>query len=157
MGGSGVLSESNPAAAGGRGSVRASVMSAAPGTRASSAATCWAAASPGRPVMALLWPRESTATGRSPRPNPTLLPGVMACSSHWVLPRLGLVRHCYVGWRRRKVTTVDERDWLAERFQAHRPPLRAVGSRMLSSLTQAEDAVHGPCLPLIHRRTVPRQ
>src|SRR6266540_6890820 len=95
--------------------------------------------------MPLLWPWESRATCWSPRPNPTLLPGVIACSSHWVLPRLGLVRHCYVGWRRRKVT-MDERDWLAERFQAHRSHLRAVAYRMLGSLTEADDAVQGAWL-----------
>src|SRR6266511_1572160 len=102
--------------------------------------------------MPLLWPWESRATCWSPRPNPTLLPGVIACSSHWVLPRLGLVRHCYVGWRRRKVT-MDERDWLAERFQAHRSHLRAVAYRMLGSLTEADDAVQGAWLRLSRSRT----
>jgi RNA polymerase sigma factor (sigma-70 family) len=43
---------------------------------------------------------------------------------------------------------VDERDWLAERFQAHRPHLRAVAYRMLGSLTEAEDAVQGAWLRL---------
>src|SRR4029453_9402286 len=62
-----------------------------------------------------------------------------------VLPRLGLVRHCDVGTRPRKVT-VDERDWLAERFQAHRPHLTAVAYRMLGSFTEAEDAVQGAWL-----------
>jgi RNA polymerase sigma-70 factor (ECF subfamily) len=40
-------------------------------------------------------------------------------------------------------TTVTEhdRDWLAERFDEHRPHLRAVGYRMLGSLTEADDAV----------------
>ena len=32
---------------------------------------------------------------------------------------------------------MDERDWLAERFQAHRPRLRAVAYRMLGSLSEA--------------------
>jgi RNA polymerase sigma factor (sigma-70 family) len=36
---------------------------------------------------------------------------------------------------------MDERDWLAERFQAHRPRLRAVAYRMLGSTSEAEDAV----------------
>lgn len=36
---------------------------------------------------------------------------------------------------------MDEQDWLAERFEAHRDRLRAVGYRMLGSLGEAEDAV----------------
>src|SRR4029453_8711718 len=36
---------------------------------------------------------------------------------------------------------MDEDDWLAERFQAHRPRLRAVAYRMLGSLSEADDAV----------------
>jgi RNA polymerase sigma factor (sigma-70 family) len=36
---------------------------------------------------------------------------------------------------------MDDRDWLAERFQAHRPHLRAVAYRMLGSLSEADDAV----------------
>jgi RNA polymerase sigma factor (sigma-70 family) len=41
---------------------------------------------------------------------------------------------------------VDERDWLAERFQAHRPHLKAVAYRMLGSLAEADDAVQGAWL-----------
>jgi DNA-directed RNA polymerase specialized sigma24 family protein len=37
--------------------------------------------------------------------------------------------------------TVDDQQWLTERFQAHRPHLRAVAYRMLGSLTDADDAV----------------
>jgi RNA polymerase sigma factor (sigma-70 family) len=48
---------------------------------------------------------------------------------------------------------VDERDWLAERFQAHRPHLQAVAYRMLGSLTEAEDAVQGTWLRLSRSRT----
>ena len=48
---------------------------------------------------------------------------------------------------------MDERDWLAERFQAHRPHLRAVAYRMLGSLTEAEDAVQGTWLRLSRSRT----
>src|ERR687890_1527250 len=36
---------------------------------------------------------------------------------------------------------MDERDWLAQRFQEHRPRLRAVAYRMLGSLSEADDAV----------------
>jgi RNA polymerase sigma factor (sigma-70 family) len=36
---------------------------------------------------------------------------------------------------------MDERDWLAERFQAHRPRLRAVAYRMPRSVSEADDAV----------------
>jgi RNA polymerase sigma factor (sigma-70 family) len=44
--------------------------------------------------------------------------------------------------------TEEERDWLAERFEEHRPHLRAVGYRMLGSLTEAEDAVQEAWLRL---------
>jgi RNA polymerase sigma factor (sigma-70 family) len=36
---------------------------------------------------------------------------------------------------------MDERDWLAQRFQEHRPRLRAVAYRMLGSTGEADDAV----------------
>jgi RNA polymerase sigma factor (sigma-70 family) len=36
---------------------------------------------------------------------------------------------------------MDDRDWLAERFQEHRPRLRAVAYRMLGSTSEADDAV----------------
>src|SRR5512132_3921941 len=36
---------------------------------------------------------------------------------------------------------MDERDWLAERFEEHRPRLRAVAYRMLGSMSEADDAV----------------
>jgi RNA polymerase sigma factor (sigma-70 family) len=36
---------------------------------------------------------------------------------------------------------MDERDWLADRFQEHRPRLRAVAYRMLGSTNEADDAV----------------
>src|ERR687894_695237 len=41
-----------------------------------------------------------------------------------------------------------ERDRLAERFEAHRPHLRAVAYRMLGSLAEAEDAVQEAWLRL---------
>jgi RNA polymerase sigma-70 factor (ECF subfamily) len=36
---------------------------------------------------------------------------------------------------------MSENDWLAERFEEHRPHLRAVAFRMLGSLSEADDAV----------------
>src|SRR3989440_9624440 len=36
---------------------------------------------------------------------------------------------------------MDEREWLAERFEAHRRRLRAVAYRMLGSVSEADDAV----------------
>jgi RNA polymerase sigma factor (sigma-70 family) len=36
---------------------------------------------------------------------------------------------------------MDERDWLADRFQEHRPRLRAVAYRILGSTSEADDAV----------------
>src|SRR5215207_2812836 len=36
---------------------------------------------------------------------------------------------------------MDEREWLAQRFQEHRPHLRAVAYRMLGSTSEADDAV----------------
>jgi RNA polymerase sigma-70 factor (ECF subfamily) len=38
-------------------------------------------------------------------------------------------------------TQMNERDWMAERFEAHRTHLRAVAYRMLGSLSEADDAV----------------
>src|SRR5881227_2184200 len=43
---------------------------------------------------------------------------------------------------------MDEREWLAERFEEHRPRLRAVGYRMLGSLSEADDAVQEAWLRL---------
>jgi RNA polymerase sigma factor (sigma-70 family) len=36
---------------------------------------------------------------------------------------------------------MDERDWLAQRFQEHRPQLRAVAYRILGSTSEADDAL----------------
>jgi RNA polymerase sigma factor (sigma-70 family) len=43
---------------------------------------------------------------------------------------------------------MDERDWLAERFEEHRGRLRAVAYRMLGSLGEADDAVQEAWLRL---------
>jgi RNA polymerase sigma factor (sigma-70 family) len=43
---------------------------------------------------------------------------------------------------------VDEGDWLAERFEAHRPRLRAVAHRMLGSAAEADDAMQEAWLRL---------
>jgi RNA polymerase sigma factor (sigma-70 family) len=43
---------------------------------------------------------------------------------------------------------MDERDWLAERFEEHRGGLRAVAYRMLGSLSEADDAVQEAWLRL---------
>jgi RNA polymerase sigma factor (sigma-70 family) len=43
---------------------------------------------------------------------------------------------------------MDERDWLAERFEEHRGRLRAVAYRMLGSVSEADDAVQEAWLRL---------
>jgi RNA polymerase sigma-70 factor (ECF subfamily) len=43
---------------------------------------------------------------------------------------------------------MNEGDWLAERFQAHRPRLRAVAYRLVGSLSEADDAVQETWLRL---------
>jgi RNA polymerase sigma factor (sigma-70 family) len=43
---------------------------------------------------------------------------------------------------------MDERDWLAERFEEHRARLRGVAYRMLGSLSEADDAVQEAWLRL---------
>jgi RNA polymerase sigma factor (sigma-70 family) len=43
---------------------------------------------------------------------------------------------------------MDERDWLAERFEEHRGHLRAVAYKMLGSLSEADDAVQESWLRL---------
>ena len=45
---------------------------------------------------------------------------------------------------------MDERDWLAQRFQEHRPRLRAVAYRMLGSTSEADDAVQEAWIRLSH-------
>ncbi|HEY1568730.1 MAG TPA: RNA polymerase sigma factor SigJ [Solirubrobacteraceae bacterium] len=43
---------------------------------------------------------------------------------------------------------MDEQDWLAQRFEEHRPRLRAVAYRMLGSVSEADDAVQDTWLRL---------
>src|SRR5437762_13013700 len=43
---------------------------------------------------------------------------------------------------------MDDQEWLAERFEAHRTHLRAVAYRMLGSLSEADDAVQEAWLRL---------
>src|SRR5688500_13808201 len=43
---------------------------------------------------------------------------------------------------------MDDHEWLAERFEEHRPRLRAVAYRMLGSLAEADDAVQDTWLRL---------
>jgi RNA polymerase sigma factor (sigma-70 family) len=43
---------------------------------------------------------------------------------------------------------MDDQEWLAERFEEHRPRLRAVAYRMLGSLSEADDAVQDAWLRL---------
>ncbi|WP_232665984.1 sigma-70 family RNA polymerase sigma factor [Pseudonocardia sp. TRM90224] len=43
---------------------------------------------------------------------------------------------------------MNEQDWLADRFETHRPHLRSVAYRMLGSLSEAEDAVQESWLRL---------
>ena len=47
---------------------------------------------------------------------------------------------------------MDEGEWLAERFEEHRPRLRAVAYRMLGSLAEADDAVQDAWLRLARPR-----
>jgi RNA polymerase sigma-70 factor (ECF subfamily) len=48
---------------------------------------------------------------------------------------------------------MDEKEWLAERFEQHRPRLRAVAYRMLGSLADADDAVQDSWLRLSQSRS----
>ncbi|HEX8732015.1 MAG TPA: sigma-70 family RNA polymerase sigma factor [Ktedonobacterales bacterium] len=45
---------------------------------------------------------------------------------------------------------MNEQDWLAERFEAYRPHLRAVAYRMLGALSEADDAIQETWLRLSH-------
>jgi RNA polymerase sigma-70 factor, ECF subfamily len=97
-------------------------------------------------MPALKLPYRRTG-GEPPRRWRHLLAGFL---SH----RLALVRHCCIGSPTKECDLMDESDWLAERFQAHRGRLRAVAYRMLGSLSEADDAVQGAWLRL--SRTDPR-
>ena len=43
---------------------------------------------------------------------------------------------------------MDDRDWLAQRFQEQRPQLRAVAYRLLGSVSEADDALQEAWLRL---------
>ena len=47
---------------------------------------------------------------------------------------------------------MDEREWLAERFQANRTTLRAVAYRRLGSVSEADDAVQEAWIQLLNLR-----
>jgi RNA polymerase sigma-70 factor (ECF subfamily) len=49
--------------------------------------------------------------------------------------------------------TVDEREWLAQPFEANRTQLRAVAYRMLGSVSEADDAVQESWLRLRRSNT----
>jgi RNA polymerase sigma factor (sigma-70 family) len=49
---------------------------------------------------------------------------------------------------REECDDVDEREWLAERFEEHRPRMRGIAYRMLGSTGEAEDAVQETWLRL---------
>jgi RNA polymerase sigma factor (sigma-70 family) len=59
-----------------------------------------------------------------------------------------LVRHYYNDVRRRRKVTVNEHDWLAQRFETHRTHLRTVAYRMLGSISEADDALQEAWLRL---------
>src|SRR5262249_37613122 len=64
-----------------------------------------------------------------------------------VLPRRLAGRQWYDGSNNRKVS-VDQSQFLAERFEANRSHLRSVAYRMLGSMTDADDAVQETWLRL---------
>src|SRR5262249_38260138 len=51
------------------------------------------------------------------------------------------VRACHIGELPGVYKAMNERDWLAQRFEEHRTRLRAVAYRVLGSTSEAEDAV----------------
>src|ERR687893_1289159 len=63
--------------------------------------------------------------------------------------RPGFVRHYYNDVTRRGIVTeMEEHEWLAQRFDAHRTHLRAVAYRMLGSISEADAAVQQSWLRL---------
>src|SRR5918992_5172889 len=102
------------------------------------------------------WTRRRKAAGRTVQARVCQAAGARGPGGRCMPPSLrlspwshrpGFVRHCYDGRRRRDVT-VDERDYLAQQFEAHRTHLRAVAYRMLGSVSEADDAVQESWLRL---------
>ena len=73
------------------------------------------------------------------------LSGLLAMAS--LTYRLGGARHSYDGINAEDVS-VDQAQWLAQRFEQDRPHLRAVAYRLLGSLSEADDAVQEAWLRL---------
>src|SRR5262249_51817096 len=108
----------------------------------------------------LLLDRFVSVRCRSPRAPDRSTVEQAGCRSHCSLRRRGLpscspVRHVRLSSRvylcdptRRRNVPMDEREWLAERFEEHRTRLRAVAYRMLGSLSEADDAVQEAWLRL---------
>jgi RNA polymerase sigma factor (sigma-70 family) len=48
---------------------------------------------------------------------------------------------CHIGTARFVVSEMNDRDWLAQRFEQERPQLRRIAYRMLGTLDEADDAV----------------
>src|ERR687890_568231 len=68
--------------------------------------------------------------------------------------RPGFVRHYYNDVTRRGIVTeMEEHEWLAQRFDAHRTHLRAVAYRMLGSISEADAAVQQTWLRLSRSNT----
>jgi RNA polymerase sigma factor (sigma-70 family) len=86
-------------------------------------------------------------SGHAPSGPDGAFPGRIALSH-----RPGFVRHGYDEPKRRNVT-MDEQNFLAERFEANRSHLRRVAYRMLGSLNEADDAVQEAWLRLARSDT----
>jgi hypothetical protein len=93
-------------------------------------------------------PRRSTLAPQHLRPLPLGARYPPELASSLLAP--SCMPPCHIAWvstviandeMKGKELTEEDRDWLAERFEEHRTHLRAVGYRMLGSLSEADDAV----------------